>query len=173
MTKELLVRELSATHTNTTVIGVNTAENNNNIDRFFNDTPWDLDLVAVRVASLGIRVANLADTARQENIMFIAEVSKQATIAQPEGIIASVRSSWVEWGNTAANGGKASVDAHIQQMLFGNFQTVIMTLEIETNIFMNSQIFNLLDSINGIAIGEANHFLGATLYFKLSTLRKR
>jgi hypothetical protein len=173
MSKELLVRELAAVHTNTTTITVNNSENSNNIDRFFNDTPWDLDLVAVRVASFGWRVTSLADTGRQEVVLFVAEISRQATIAQPEGIIASVRSTHFEWGNTAAAGGKASAYAGVQQMLFGNFNTVIMTLEVETNIFMNSQIGNQLDSINSIAVGEANHQLGATLYFKLGKLRKR
>jgi len=170
---ELLTREIFATHTNVTAIAVNTAENSNNINRFFNDTPWDLDLVALRIGSLGNRVANLADVARQENILYIAEVSRQAQIAQQEGVIASARSMWNEWAGTAALGGKANAGGSVGEHYVGDFKTTIMTLEIETNIFLHSQIFNLLDSVNTIAIGEANHFLGATLYFKLGKLRKR
>lgn len=166
MTAELIVRELSATHTNSAAIPVGNSESSNNIARFFNDTPFDLSLVAIRVASLGNRVANLADVARQENVMFINEISRQAIIAQQEGILGSVRSMWSEWAGTAAAGGKANAQCNIGQLVYGDFKSPMMTLETETNIFMHSQIANLVDSINSIAIGEANHFLGATLYFR-------
>lgn len=173
MGKELLTREIFATHTNTTVITVNNSENSNNIARFFNDTPWDLELVGLRVGSVMNRLANLADVARQENVLCIAEVSRQAIIAQAEGVIASARSMWSEWAGTAALGGKANAQAQIAEHYVGDFKTPIMTLEVETNIFLNSQIFNLPDSINSIAIGEANHFAGATLYFRIGKLRRR
>jgi len=165
MAKELIVRELSATHTNTTAIAVNASENSNNIARFFNDTPFDLNLVAVRVASIHNKVVDLADTARQEDSFCVAEVSRQATIGQAEGIIASARSTTFVWGNSNVNGGKASYTQTIGEHYVGDFKTTMIVLETETNIFLNSQIANLLDSLNTIAIGGANHFLGCTLYF--------
>lgn len=172
MSKELIVREIFATHTNTGSIAVNASENSNNINRFFNDTPWDLDLVAVRIASLHNKVIDLADTARQDDTFAVAELSRQAQIAQQEGVIASARSLHFVWGNSAANGGKASAVCQLSEHYVGDFKTPLMTLEVETNIFLHSQISNMLDSLNTIAAGAANHYLGATLYFMIRKLRK-
>lgn len=169
MTNELIVRELSAVVLNVAALvpGVGTGtEVNDNVAKFFNDTPFDLNLVAVRIASVLNFTPIQADTAAAVVGFAVAELSRQSEAGQQEGIICNVRGVAGYWGGTNALGGKAGMINTQGELVFGDFKTPMMVLETQTNLFLHSVMSVLQNSITTVAIGAGVHALGATLYFK-------
>jgi len=166
MHPELIVRELSADHTLAASLAAGAGENSNNIARFFNDTPFNLHLVAVRIGCLLSIAQTAADVSQNYQILAVAEVSRQAQIAQQEGIIGSTRCRYDQMKMTVALGGNGNGVGTVGEILLGNFSIPMMTLEVQTNIFLHSRIFNLTESTATLLLNEATNHLGATLYFK-------
>lgn len=147
---ELIVRELAGTHTPVAAIAPNTFENSNNVARFFNDTPYNLALVAVRIHSMVSLLNNLVDAAQHVEANGLAELSRQAIIAQQEGIVCNARSRAAINHNTVALGGDASYVLDTGEMLYGDFKTPIMMLEVQETLFLHSSITNVYTSIDNI-----------------------
>lgn len=165
---DIIVRELGTGYLNTVALAANATEVKDNLASFFNDTPYDLDLVAIRVASiLALKPIPNADVASYVDCFAVAEVSRQSLAGQQEGILVNVRSRTSYLTGLNANGGKASYNAHNGELVVGDFKTPLMTLEVQSSIFLNAVITNSINSFNTLAIGEANHQLGCTLYFRV------
>jgi len=166
MTHELVVRELSADHTLSASLAAAAGENSNNIARFFNDTPFDLKLVAVRIGCLLSVAQTAADVNQNYQVLGVAEVSRQAQIGQQEGIIGSTRCRYDQMKMTVAFGGNGNGVGTVGEILLGNFSVELMTLEVQTNIFLHSRIFNLTESTATLLLNECTNAVGCTLYFK-------
>lgn len=167
MTRELIVRRLSATFSNAATITVGNDESGNNIARFFNDTPWDLSLVAIKMTVYPSMVGLFTEVNREDQRAVIAELSRQAIFGQQEGILASVTASYVSIAIDYAAGAGLShnKNSNVGQAVFGDYKTEMMVQETETNLFLNAQIRNLLDSTNSLAPGDANAHCEAIMYY--------
>lgn len=165
---DIIVRELGTGYLNTVAIAPNATEVKDNLASFFNDTPYDLDLVAIRCASIlmGKPIPN-ADVASYVDAFGVAEVSRQSIAGQQEGILMNVRSRMSYLTGLNANGGKASYDIETGEHFIGDMKTPLMTLEVQSSIFLNGVITNSINSFNTLAIGDVNHQLGCTLYFRV------
>jgi len=164
-TSELIVRELSGLFTNAGTILTGGSELSSNAARFFNDLEFDLYLVALRMGAIQemfIELLNVADTQQQFGIV---EVSRQAQFGQQEGVIGSVRSrAGFARAAVAAGGGLYSV-GDVGEIYIGDFHTPLMTLETQTNIFLNLAIVNGIQSLS-VGIATATLQAGCTLYFR-------
>lgn len=172
MTNEVIVRELSASVANLVAMTPGDSESRNNVARFFNDTPFDLDLVAVRIGAIASILMSSGNVELLAQLFVVAELSRQAEAGQQEGIIANVRGFYTSHKDTVANGGNA-VTANIGELVFGDFKTPLMTLEVQTNLFLHAVLTNIADSVTTLAIGDAGASIGCTLYFKRRSSRRR
>lgn len=162
-TSDLIVRELSVGINNLVALAPLATEVQDNVARFFNDTPYNLDLVCVRIGSILSAKVNGTFTSD----FSVAELSRQAIAGQQEGIIANCRAAikipTVVTGTGVTNGKDT-------ELIFGDFKTPIMTLEVQESIFLHSVLSNNTIAGGGTnAIGDLNHSLGATLYFRVKS----
>ena len=164
--QEFIVREISMVVTNLTTLTFGTFEDFNNAGRFFNDTTITLDLVAFRLASIMNTFPLITDTEVILQIIGLVELSRQARVGQQEGILGSVRGTMTNWAKVAANGGAANQTLTVGELIYGDFKTRLMTLEQQTNIFLNGRI--IASGHSGDALVATNGELqgGATCYFK-------
>lgn len=162
----IIVREIGNNQINVTAFAAGASEILNNAARFFNDTPYNLDLVAIKLTSELSLLPLVTDSTEFHDVLSIVEVSRQAIIAQAEGIIANVRARASIFAGTVALGGKAAYSIDSGQMILGNFKDVITTLEVQETLFLHEQLLSM-NSITNIAIAEALHHGFATLYFRV------
>lgn len=164
---ELIVRELGTGVVNATTIAPNATEVQDNLASFFNDTPYDLDLVAFRLGVILGYKAPTGDTASEITAFGVAELSRQAIAGQQEGIMGNQRAIVVHASHLNAGGGFGGSMAQKGEMLFGDFKTPLMTLEVQQNLFLHGVITNLITSSVSLNPGDVNLELGVTLYFKV------
>lgn len=173
MTNELIVREIGATPANLATLAPGASEPRDNVARFFNDTPFDLELVAVRIGSIPSLLMIATDTAQHFQLFAVAELSRQAQAGQQEGIICSVRGAITVYKNTVATGANGGASPNIGELVFGDFKTPMMVLETQTNLFLHAVLTNLAGSLTTAGIGAFGASVGATLYFKKKGSRRR
>lgn len=159
---ELIVRELSIGVNNLVALAPNITEVQDNVARFFNDTPYNLDLVAIRIGTLVVAKTN----GTMSSAFAVVEVSRQAIAGQQEGIIANQR-SMVSVPTVSTT--LATPNFVKGEMLFGDFKTPLTTLEVQETLFMHSVISNFNVAGGTFAIGDINHAMGATLYFRVKS----
>lgn len=164
---DIIVRELSAGILNLVALAPNATEVQDNVARFFNDTPYDLDLVGIRIGSILGLAKTTTDAASDIDAFAVAEVSRQAIAGQQEGIIGNTRSRAAVFQGLNANGGKASYSVENGQLFIGDMKTPLMTLEVQTNLFLHSVITCMTFNSTTVGIGLLEHLLGATLYFRI------
>jgi len=165
MPHELIVREIFSTNLNATSVVALASETVNNVARFFNDTAFDLNLVALRVGALLEVDDTAADASSDIFVFLIAEVSRQAQILQQEGILANVRATAGNWGKTAALGGSGGLTHEKGEIVIGNFKDIITVVPDQTSVFLNIQFAN--GAFGGtMGIGSMEAFTGASLYFR-------
>ncbi len=164
--QEFIVREISIVVSNLANITFGNFEDFNNAGRFFNDTTLTLDLVAFRLGAIMDCFPLITDSAFILKIYGLVELSRQARIAQQEGILGSVRATYANWSKVVANGGAASLNLQPKEMIYGDFKTKLMTLEQQTNVFVNARMISSGHSGDVLTstLGELQG--GATLYFK-------
>jgi hypothetical protein len=171
--QEFIVREISLVETNLNTLTFGQFEDFNNAGRFFNDTTLTLDLVAFRLGAIIDAFPSILNAAVILKIYGVVELSRQAQIFQQEGILGSVRATMANWGKVDANGGLGNQTLTVGEMIYGDFKTKLMTLEQQTNIFLNGRIISSGHSGDALVatLGELQG--GATCYFKRKGGRRR
>jgi len=163
---EFIVREIGMTVSNLSTLTFGTFEDFNNSGRFFNDTTLTLDLVAFRLGAIMDVFPKIVDGAVIIKMYGVVELSRQARVFQQEGILGSVRGTYANWGKPVADGGPASLQLNIGELVYGNFKDRLMTLEQQTNIFLNGRMIASGHSGDAVLPTEAELQGGATCYFK-------
>jgi len=152
--------------TNLNTLTLGQFEDFNNAGRFFNDTTLTLDLVAFRLGAIIDAFPFITNVPMILKIYGVVELSRQAQIFQQEGILGSVRATNTQWAKVDANGGMGAQNMTVGEMIYGDFKTKLMTLEQQTNIFLNGRIISSGQSGDVLTtlLGELQG--GATCYFK-------
>jgi len=164
--QEFIVREISMVVTNLGTLTFGQFEDFNNAGRFFNDTTLTLDLVAFRLGAIMDTLPIITDTLNILKIYGLVELSRQARVGQQEGILGSVRGTMANYGKTAAFGGTGNQTLTVGELIYGDFKTRLMTLEQQTNIFLNGRIISSGHSGDALLATSGELQGGATCYFK-------
>lgn len=166
MANELIVRELGSSTVTAGALAAGVTEIQDNVARFFNDTPFNLNLVAVRIGCITGLTSGTADAGTAQQVFGVTEISRQAQAGQQEGIIGNVRSTTTLLTKLDANGGAGSHVTNQGEILLGDFKTPMMTLEVQTNLFMHVIFTALAVSTTTVTAGQMQIAAGVTLYFK-------
>jgi len=164
--QEFIVREISMVVSNITTMIPGDAEDFDNAGRFFNDTTITLDLVAFRLGSIINNFPSVADIAANLVVYGVVELSRQAVVFQQEGILGSVRGSAVTFTSLIASGNKGNHNITVGEKVYGDFKTRLMTLEQQTNIFLNGRMINSTQSGDSFVATQGELQGGATCYFR-------